>query len=170
MGNCNASIGDVDKLRQVQRGILDKTCFTEHRALGQGGFGTVLAVTKNFGTKADRDEFHAMKRLDKDRICTCDGMDVLVMGELHFMEEISEVRNKVQRDKERSWRGTRVLGNVYTANSRPHSPPLPSHAAGQKQGVRFPHETRVRISGQLSLVPCAEHDGGGRCAIRAELF
>lgn len=92
MGNCGTSIADVDKTRQVKRGILDKTCFTEHRALGQGGFGTVLAVTKNFGQKEERKEFHAMKRLDKGRILECEGMDVLVMGELHFMEEISEVR------------------------------------------------------------------------------
>ncbi|GMI11188.1 hypothetical protein TrRE_jg4803, partial [Triparma retinervis] len=31
-----------------------------------------------------------MKRLEKKRIVSCPGMDVLVMGELHFMEEISD--------------------------------------------------------------------------------
>ena len=35
-----------------------------------------------------------MKRLDKKRIIACPGMDVLVMGELHFMEEISDDHSK----------------------------------------------------------------------------
>ena len=46
MGNCSASTGDVDLTLKVKKGILDPTCFEEHRALGQGGFGTVFAVTK----------------------------------------------------------------------------------------------------------------------------
>ena len=46
MGNCSASTSDVDKTLQVKKGTLDPTCFEEHRALGQGGFGTVFAVTK----------------------------------------------------------------------------------------------------------------------------
>eukprot|EP00520_Triparma_pacifica_P006798 CAMPEP_0118658852 /NCGR_PEP_ID=MMETSP0785-20121206/14790_1 /TAXON_ID=91992 /ORGANISM="Bolidomonas pacifica, Strain CCMP 1866" /LENGTH=458 /DNA_ID=CAMNT_0006551899 /DNA_START=200 /DNA_END=1573 /DNA_ORIENTATION=+ len=94
MGNCSASTSDVDMTEQVKRGTLDKTCFEEHRALGQGGFGTVFAVTKKFGPANEREEFHAMKRLDKKRIIACPGMDILVMGELHFMEEISDDHSK----------------------------------------------------------------------------
>jgi hypothetical protein len=94
MGNCASALagGGIDE--KVKKGTLDKTCFEEHRALGKGGFGTVLAVTKKFGPANEKDDFHAMKRLDKKRIVECRGMDVLVMSELHFMIEISDDHSK----------------------------------------------------------------------------
>lgn len=93
MGACSSVGANVDL--KVKRGILDKGCFEEHRALGKGGFGTVLAVTKKFGPADEKEIFHAMKRLDKKRIVECKGMDVLVMSELHFMIEISDDHSKM---------------------------------------------------------------------------
>jgi hypothetical protein len=56
-------------LQEVQKGHITTDCFESHRMLGKGGFGTVLAVTRKFGTKKEMDELLAMKRLEKKRIC-----------------------------------------------------------------------------------------------------
>jgi serine/threonine protein kinase len=94
MGNCGSNgVNSFDN--KVKKGILSIDCFEEHRALGKGGFGTVLAVTKKFGPEEGKNLFHAMKRLDKKRIVECKGMDVLVMSELHFMIEISDDNSKM---------------------------------------------------------------------------
>jgi len=95
MGACHSALGGSNLDLKVKKGTLDKECFEEHRALGKGGFGTVLAVTKKFGDKQEQEIFHAMKRLDKKRIVECNGMDVLVMSELHFMIEISDDHSKM---------------------------------------------------------------------------
>ena len=67
--SCSSAISPASIELEVKKGNLGNAVFEEHRMIGKGGFGTVYAVTRKFGTKAQRDELLAMKRLDKKRIC-----------------------------------------------------------------------------------------------------
>ena len=94
---CGSSVSeDFDGI--VKSGNLSPSCFDEQRALGKGGFGTVIAVCKKFGGKSERDKFYAMKRLDKRRIVDCWGMDVMLMAELHYMTDITNDRSPAEGD------------------------------------------------------------------------
>ena len=61
-------MGPLAILDAVKNGHLTQDCFEQHRMLGKGGFGTVYAVTRKFGTKEDQGVLMAMKRLDKKMI------------------------------------------------------------------------------------------------------
>jgi hypothetical protein len=71
-------------------GKLDFTYFEEERIIGKGGFGTVYAVRKKYGTKEEQQVFLAAKELDKAKIIKVKGLAEMTMNELGFMVQISE--------------------------------------------------------------------------------
>ena len=69
---------------------IDFSFFVEERIIGKGGFGTVYAVRKKYGTPEENLVFYAAKELDKYKIIKVKGLAEMTMNELGFMIEISE--------------------------------------------------------------------------------
>jgi hypothetical protein len=92
----------IDHSSQVIRGKVTKDCYEENRDfswLRKECFGTTICVNKKFGVVGNgphggRCKKWAMRTLSKKHIVEVEGMDVLVMNELHFLQECLEDTTK----------------------------------------------------------------------------
>ena len=69
---------------------IDFDFFIEERIIGKGGFGTVYAVRKKYGTTDENEIFFAVKELDKHRMSKVKGLPEMTINELQYMMAITE--------------------------------------------------------------------------------
>ena len=69
---------------------IDFSFFVEERIIGKGGFGTVYAVRKKYGTSQENEIFFAVKELDKHCMSKVKGLPEMTINELQYMMAITE--------------------------------------------------------------------------------